>query len=53
MIKKIITLFKIARKLSQSDAIKIISKLHKLPKIIKFFSYLLSFSFSNSKKVGR
>ena len=50
MIKKIITLFKIARKLSQSDAIKIISKLHEPPKIIKFFSYLLSFSFSNSKK---
>ena len=52
MIKKIITLFKIARKLSQSDAIKIISKLHEPPKIIKFFSYLLSFSFSNSKKEG-
>ena len=52
MINKIITLFKIARKLSQSDAIKIISKLHEPPKIIKFFSYLLSFSFSNSKKEG-
>jgi len=49
MINKIITLFKIARKLSQSDAIKIISKFHEPPKIIKFFFYLLSFSFSNSK----
>ncbi len=50
MINKIITLFKIARKLSQSDAMKIISKLHEPPKIIKFFFYLLSFSFSNPKK---
>jgi len=52
MINKIITLFKIARKLAQSDTMKIISKLHEPPKIIKFFSYLLSFSFSNSKKEG-
>ncbi len=50
MINKIITLFKIARKLAQSDAIKIISKLHEPPKTIKFFFYLLSFSFSSSKK---
>ena len=50
MINKIITLFKIARKLSQSDAMKIISKFHEPPKIIKFFFYLLSFSFSNPKK---
>ena len=34
MINKIITLFKIARKLAQSDAIKIIEKFHKPPKII-------------------
>jgi len=50
MINKIITLFKIARKLGQSDAMKIISKLHEPPKIIKFFFYLFSFSFSNPKK---
>ena len=50
MINKIITLFKIARKLAQSDAIKIISKFHEPPKIIKFFSYFLSFSFSSSNK---
>ena len=50
MISKIITLFKIARKLAQSDAMKIISKLHEPPKIIKFFFHLLSFSFSSSKK---
>ena len=50
MINKIITLFKIARKLAQSDAMKIISKLYEPPKIIKFFFYLFSFSFSNPKK---
>ena len=50
MINKILTLFKIARKLAQSDAMKIISKLHEPPKIIKFFFYLLSFSFSNPIK---
>ena len=50
MINKVITLFKIARKLSQSEAMKIVSKLHKPPKIIKFFFYLISFSISNTKK---
>ena len=50
MINKIITLFKIARKLAQSDAIKIISRVYKPPKIINFFFYILSFSFSNTKK---
>ena len=51
MINRIITLFKIARKLAQSDVIKIIEKFHKPPKIIKIFSYLLSFSFSGSNKL--
>ena len=51
MVKKIFVLFKIARKLAQSDIIKIISKFHEIPKIIKFFSYLLSISFSNPKKM--
>ncbi len=52
MINKIITLFKIARKLAQSDAMEIISKIHEPPKIVKFFFYLLSFSFSNQKKIS-
>ena len=47
MINKIITLFKIARKLAQSDAIKIIEKFHKPPKIINIFSYLLSLGGEN------
>ncbi len=52
MINKIITLFKIARKLAQSDAMEIISKIHEPPKTIKFFFYLLSFTFSNQKKTS-
>tara|TARA_Y100000590_G_scaffold5293_1_gene7112 strand:+ start:1583 stop:3154 length:1572 start_codon:yes stop_codon:yes gene_type:complete len=51
MIKKILTLFKIARKLAQSDLIKVISKFHEMPKTVKLFSYLLSFSFSRSNKL--
>ncbi len=43
MIRKIITLFKIARKIAQSDIVNIVSKFHEIPKIIKFFFYLLSF----------
>ncbi len=48
MIKKIIILFKIARRISQSNIINIVSEFHKVPKVIKFFSYILSFSFSKS-----
>ncbi len=51
MIKKITTLLKIARKISQSDIINIISKFQEIPKIVKFFSYILSFSFSRSKNL--
>jgi len=53
MIKKIITLFKIARKIAQSDIINIVSKFHEIPKIVKFFSYIFSFSFSNTNKLNR
>ena len=52
MIKKILTLFKIARKIAQSDVIDIISKFHEIPKIVKFFCYIFSFSFSDSRKIG-
>ena len=51
MIKKILTLFKIARKIAQSDIIDIISKFHEIPKIVKLFSYIFSFSFFDSKKI--
>ena len=46
MIKKIITLFKIARKISQSNIIEIISEFHEVPKSIKLISNIFSFSFS-------
>ena len=54
MIKKLIILFKIARKLALSDALKIISKFHQPPLIIKIFLNLLSISFSkNNYQYGK
>ena len=50
MIKKLIILFKIARKLAQSDTLKIASKVHEPPMIVKIFFQILSFSFSNKNK---
>ena len=44
MIKKIYILFKLARKLAMSDAIKIISRIHQPPLIIKIFFSIFSFS---------
>ena len=41
MIKKIITLFKIGRKLALSDAMNIISKIYEVPLLIKIFFSLL------------
>ena len=49
MIKKIFILFKIARKIALSDAIKIVSKLHDLPLFIKIFFGIFSISFSGKK----
>ena len=42
MIKKLITLFKIGRKLALSDALNIISKIYKIPISIKIFFNLLA-----------
>ena len=50
MIKKLIILFKIARKLALSDALKVISKFHQPPLIIKIFVNLFSISFSKNKR---
>ena len=47
MIKKVFILFKIARKLALSDALKIFYKIHKPPLLIKVFFDLLAISFSN------
>ncbi len=52
MLKKIFILFKIARKISQSDIINIISRFHNVPKSLKFICYLLSFSFSNKNDLN-
>ena len=49
MIKKLFILFKIVRKLALSDALKVISKLHQPPPIIKIFLSLFSISFSKKK----
>tara|TARA_B100001741_G_scaffold181191_1_gene149204 strand:- start:121 stop:1689 length:1569 start_codon:yes stop_codon:yes gene_type:complete len=49
MINKLFVLFKIARKLALSDALKIVSKFHKPPLILKIFLNLLSLSFSKNK----
>ena len=46
MIKKFYILFKIARKLALSDAIKIISKIHKPPLIIKILVSIFSIKLS-------
>ena len=50
MIKKLFILFKISRKLALSDALKVISKFHQPPLIIKILVNLFSISFSKNKK---
>ncbi len=45
MIKKIFVLLKLARKLARSDALKIVSKIHEPPLIIKIFLGIFSVSF--------
>ena len=48
MIKKIFTLFKIARTLAVSDALKIIYKFHKPPLFIRVFFKIFSLSFNKT-----
>ena len=45
MIKKLIILFKFARKVAKSDILNITSKFHEPPLVIKFLFKILSFSF--------
>ena len=54
MINKFIILFKIARKIALSDALKVISKVHKTPIIIKIIFNIFSFSLkkNNEKKMN-
>ena len=44
MLKKIFILFKIARKLALSDAIKVISKIHKPPVVVQILVNFFSIS---------
>ena len=50
MIKKIITLFKLGRKIARSDILEIISKLQKPPLAITLLFKFLSISFTPKKK---
>jgi ubiquinone biosynthesis protein len=50
MIKKLITLFKIGRKVAKSDLLNIASKFKKPPLAIILLFQLLSFSFSKKEK---
>ncbi len=51
MIKKIITLFKLGRKVAKSDILSIVSKFKKPPLAVKILFKVLSFSFSSKKEV--
>ena len=51
MIKKLITLFKLGRKVAKSDIPNIISKFHEPPLTIKILFKALSFSFSQRKNL--
>ena len=53
MIKKIITLFKLGRKIARSDILNITSKFHKPPLAIKILFNILSFSFSSKKEMDQ
>ncbi len=50
MLKKIITLFKLGRKIAKSDILKIISKFQEPPFIIKILFNILGFSFSRKQQ---
>ena len=52
MIRRLITLFKIGRKLAQSGILDIFSKFHKVPTSIKVLFYFLSFSINKKNDVN-
>ena len=51
MVKKIITLFKLGRKIAKSDILNIVSKFQEPPLIIRILFKILSFSIISQKKV--
>ena len=52
MLKKLLTLSRLGRKLAKSDILNVVSKFKKPPIAIKILFQVLSFSFSNPKKVN-
>ena len=50
MIKKLITLFKLGRKIAKSDILNIASKFKKPPLAVTILFQILSFSFSKNKQ---
>ncbi len=52
MIKKIITLFKLGRKIAKSDILNIVSKFQEPPLVIKLIFNILSFSFVTKKEIN-
>ena len=52
MIRKLITLFKLGRKVAKSDILKITSSFQEPPLIIKVLFKILSFSFSEKKQIN-
>ena len=52
MIKKLITLFKLGRKVAKSDMLKITSRFKEPPIAIKILFKILSFSFSKKKEIN-
>ena len=48
MIKKLITLFKLGRKIAKSEALKVISKTYEPPLLLKIIANTLSFTFSKN-----
>ena len=52
MLKKLITLFKLGRKVANSDILKITSKFQKPPLAIKILFKILAFSFSKKEQIN-
>ena len=52
MIKKLITLFKLGRKVAKSDILKIVSKFQEPPLTIKILFKILAFSFSKNQTIN-
>ena len=53
MIKKLFTLFKLARKLAKSDALVIATKFNEPPRIIKILFKIIGFSLINNNEVNK